>query len=398
MSFQLSLKKLALALVLLTCTCAFSQVSPFMGLGNLQAFDNNGLACTACTLYTYQAGTTTQQATFTDYTGLYANPNPITFGSGARGLIWLTSTASYKLVLCLQNDGPSCAPADVLFSVDHVPGCMGCSTGGSSFTGTFISGSPLPATTGIVELASTDSICWRNQANNANLCISKDASDILTWTGSTIKYPETSCTVTGANEDYLCPSAANHRLVQSGNGGAYEQLVMAGQGINNSDEVTALQFGPTTANLCASVGSGLLGWDGTNICNQNVTSLTFGSTTIGLNSTAPTTNQTLQYDGTHISGFSLGFSKISSGTNSSPCTTGATAYASCSTSVSIYPTQADTNYAATCSGVGSTPTGEAFIQNVIKGTGAMVVLTVNGTSSGAVASGFNEIDCIAIHP
>ena len=56
-------------------------------------------------LYSYQAGTTTQQATYVDYTGTVLNPNPIPFGSGARVAIWLTSTASYKFVLCQQNDG-----------------------------------------------------------------------------------------------------------------------------------------------------------------------------------------------------------------------------------------------------------------------------------------------------
>jgi hypothetical protein len=218
---------LVFAAVLLACACLPSSaqtVSPFMGLGNYQVFDNNGALCTACVVYSYQAGTTTQQATYTDYTGSFTNPDPIPFSSGARVAIWLTSTASYKFVLCLQNDGAACAPSDVLFSMDHVPGCAGCSTGGNTFTGTFISGTPNPATTGILELATTDSICWRNTANNANLCISKDASDVLTWTGSTIKLPETSCTVGGASQDYLCPNSATHHMSLNNNNGGYGSI------------------------------------------------------------------------------------------------------------------------------------------------------------------------------
>jgi len=212
------------ALILLACSCyanAVPALSPFMALGNAQFFDNNGQALTAGVLYSYQAGTTTQQATFTDYTGATMNPNPIPFGSGARVNIWLTSSASYKFVLCLQNDGAFCAPADILFSVDHVPGCGGCATGGSPYIGTFISGSPSPATTGILELASTDAICWRNTAGTTNLCITKDTSDILDWTGGTIKLPELGCGPTASGYDYLCPNSAIHRLSISNNNNPY---------------------------------------------------------------------------------------------------------------------------------------------------------------------------------
>ena len=214
------------AALLVLCACfAHSQVSPFQGLGSAQFFDNNGNELTSGVLYSYAAGTTTQQATYTDSTGVFANPNPLPFSSGGRVTIWLTSTLKYKFVLCLQNDGSFCAPADVLFSVDQVPGCAGCSAaGGTTFTGTFISGTTNPATTGILELASTDPICWRNQAGTTNLCITKDSSDILSWSGSTIKLPETNCTVTGSSYDYLCPNVATHHLSASLNTGAYGSI------------------------------------------------------------------------------------------------------------------------------------------------------------------------------
>jgi len=166
---------LIFALVLALASFSHGQVTPFMSLGNAQFFDNNGKPLTAGVLYSFQAGTSTQQATYTDATGSTLNPNPIPFGSGARVAIWLNSVSIYKFVLCLQNDGPTCAPADVLFSVDQVPACPGCSGGGSIFTGTFISGTALPASTGVLRLASADAICWRNAAGTANLCISNSA-------------------------------------------------------------------------------------------------------------------------------------------------------------------------------------------------------------------------------
>ena len=206
-------------LLLLLCACfAHSQsIAPFMGLGNAQFFDNNGQALTAGVLYSYQAGTTTQQATYTDATGLTLNPNPIPFGSGARVGIWLNASNYYKFVLCLQNDGAYCAASDVLFSVDQVPGSPRLVSTGSVFTGTFISGSTTPATSGILRLASGDAICWRNTANTANLCISKDSNDILEWAGGTLKMPEVACSGNSASFDYLCADSSTHHWKFTGN-------------------------------------------------------------------------------------------------------------------------------------------------------------------------------------
>ena len=92
------------------------------------------------------------------------------------------------------------------------------------FTGTFISGTPSPASSGILELASIDSICWRNSANNTNLCISKDTSDVLTWTGAILKLPEASCSAGAVNEDYLCPNAATHHLSANNNNTGYQSI------------------------------------------------------------------------------------------------------------------------------------------------------------------------------
>jgi hypothetical protein len=220
-----------LALVAIVCTPVFAQTySPFQGLGQAQFFDNNGNELTNGVLYTYAAGTTTQQATYTDSTGATTNPDPIPFTTGGRVSIWLTSTLKYKFVLCLQNDGAFCAAADVLFSVDQVPGCAGCSTSGSPYIGTFISGSPNPAGTGILELATADQICWRNQANTTNLCVSKDSSDILTWAGGSFKFPEGSCAGSLSGYDYLCANSSIHRLSVSNSTTPYGAVVTTSAG------------------------------------------------------------------------------------------------------------------------------------------------------------------------
>ncbi len=259
----------ALSFLVLLCAtvCAAQTVFPFQGLGNAQFFDNNGTPLTAGVLYSFQAGTSTQQATYTDSTGLTLNPNPIPFGSGARVQIWLTSGAFYKFVLCSQNDGAFCAPADVLFSVDQVPGNPAGSTSGNTFIGTFISGSASPATTGILRLATSDQICWRNQANTANLCIFKDANDVLNWQGNAMAFAEGACSLSALNFDFLCASSANHRWIMSGNGGSQLQLVAAGVDINTLDQVTQLHFGATATPLSGTAPSAsqFLQWNGTNI-------------------------------------------------------------------------------------------------------------------------------------
>jgi hypothetical protein len=75
-------------------------LSAFGGVG-WQFFDNNGAPLAGGLIYTYAAGTTTPQATYTTSAGTIAHPNPIVLNSAGRvpgGEIWLL-IASYKFVL-----------------------------------------------------------------------------------------------------------------------------------------------------------------------------------------------------------------------------------------------------------------------------------------------------------
>lgn len=258
------MKKILFALLFL-CGHALAICSPFGATGVVQMFNNNGVPIPNGVIYSYAAGTSTQQASFTDSTCLVANNNPITLTSGGRANIWLNGAQFYKFVACLQNDGASCSPADVLFSVDNVPG--GPQGVGSPFVGTFISGSANPASTGILELASIDSICWRNQANTVNLCITKDTSDVLGWNGGDVKFTETTCSATAAGFDYLCADNSLHRWTMFNNGGTKTQIVGAGVDINNSDQVIQWHFGAQATPLSgvALVSGQPLIWNGTNI-------------------------------------------------------------------------------------------------------------------------------------
>ena len=81
-------------------------LSPVGGVA-AQFSDNNGVPLAGGKLYTYEAGTTTPQATYTTSAGTVARTNPIILDSAGRvpsgGEIWVTS-APYKFVLNTSAD------------------------------------------------------------------------------------------------------------------------------------------------------------------------------------------------------------------------------------------------------------------------------------------------------
>jgi hypothetical protein len=106
-------------------------LSPIGGAG-WQFFDNNGAPLTGGKLYTYAAGTTTPQATYTTNSGATAHANPIILDSAGRvsagGQIWLTVGLSYKFVLKTSVDTQ-------LWSADNITGISGAGLV-ENFTGT----------------------------------------------------------------------------------------------------------------------------------------------------------------------------------------------------------------------------------------------------------------------
>jgi len=76
-------------------------LSALAGAGQ-QFFDNNGNPLSGGKLWSYQAGTTTPQTTYTTAFGNVAHTNPIILDSAGRvatGQIWLTAGQNYKFVL-----------------------------------------------------------------------------------------------------------------------------------------------------------------------------------------------------------------------------------------------------------------------------------------------------------
>jgi len=76
-------------------------LSLFGGVG-AQFFDNNGVILSGGKIYTYAAGTTTPQITYTSSSGATPHANPIILDSAGRvpgGEIWLVAGILYKFTL-----------------------------------------------------------------------------------------------------------------------------------------------------------------------------------------------------------------------------------------------------------------------------------------------------------
>jgi hypothetical protein len=83
-----------------------TNLSPVGGAA-AQFLDNNGNPLTGGKLFTYEAGTTTPQATFTTFVGNVAHANPIILDAAGRvpgGEIWLTPSLDYKFSLFTSAD------------------------------------------------------------------------------------------------------------------------------------------------------------------------------------------------------------------------------------------------------------------------------------------------------
>jgi hypothetical protein len=80
-------------------------------------FDANGNPLAGGKLYTYQAGTTTPQATYTDSGGGTANANPVILDANGEATVWLDPTLSYKFILADSSD-------TVQWTVDDVIGLI----------------------------------------------------------------------------------------------------------------------------------------------------------------------------------------------------------------------------------------------------------------------------------
>jgi hypothetical protein len=85
-----------------------------------KAWDNQGIPLAGGKLFTYLAGSTTKQASFTDSTGGTPNTNPVILNYRGEANIWLDPTKVYKLVLAPSTDTDP--PTNPIWTVDQISG------------------------------------------------------------------------------------------------------------------------------------------------------------------------------------------------------------------------------------------------------------------------------------
>lgn len=128
-------------------------LSALAGAGQ-QFFDNNGNPLAGGKLWSYQAGTTTPQTTYTDVAGVVAHANPIILDSAGRvatGEIWLTAGDNYKFVLMTSANS-------TLATWDNITGINGT---GITSNASNVSFTGFKSQTGTVsDLADSDGSDW----------------------------------------------------------------------------------------------------------------------------------------------------------------------------------------------------------------------------------------------
>ena len=173
-------------------------LSPVAGAG-WQFFDANGVPLSGGKLYTYAAGTTTPQTTYTSASASVTNANPIILNSEGRvsgtNEVWLDISLAYKLILETSANVQ-------LWSADDLSGIAGLGsalpvasggTGVSSNTAYAVLCGGTTATNPIQSIASVGTAGQVLTSNGAGALPTMQAAFvsgmIILWSGSTASIP-----------------------------------------------------------------------------------------------------------------------------------------------------------------------------------------------------------------
>lgn len=203
-------------------------------------YDNSGNPLSGGKVWTYEAGTSTPLATYTDRGGAVANANPVVLDSAGRASIWLQTNVAYKIrvddsagnVIATVDDYYAGADPAQLVAAGIVPATGGTYTGLVSFAG----GATFDGTAA-QDLATLDSLNIAS-VQNANLWIN---SDMAIWQrgGSSV-----------ADGAYGFDRTVN--LCDTGNG-TLSQLSQPADGIPYAMRITQPDAGPKRFGFCQIV-------------------------------------------------------------------------------------------------------------------------------------------------
>ena len=178
----MKLSSRALCATALWLACSFAALAQvpvsLMPVVRQQFFGSSGLPLAGGLVYTYVAGTSTPAPTYLDSTGTSQNTNPITLDGGGFAAIWIP--AAPIDVAVFNSSGTQ---QYKVLNVTALPLVV------TSLTANFFqSATTNPALSGFLRMGSPDQICWRNNGNSADVCLSKNASDTLLFNGNQFAY------------------------------------------------------------------------------------------------------------------------------------------------------------------------------------------------------------------
>lgn len=87
----------------------------------LQFFDQTGTPLSFGCVFTYESGTTTPLATYTDNSGTTLNSNPVILSAGGSANIWLQAGAAYTFRVKSAGDS-NCSSGSTLYTVNGIGG------------------------------------------------------------------------------------------------------------------------------------------------------------------------------------------------------------------------------------------------------------------------------------
>lgn len=408
-----TLKKLLFILVLMLPIFAHGQASvALMPVPHYQFFDANGIPLSGGCLFAYISGTVTNQATYTDFTGVVQNSNPVILDAGGYANIWLDQTKTYKFKL-VSSGGANCASGTSQWTVDNVPG--------NASSSHLFAGDGTCSSTGIGFVSEITTGFIRSASGTIDVCSA--GVDVLRITAAALRpFTAGSMTLGTAafpySSEYIGAVGTNNAQITGTFTGARvftlpdvasDTFVM----LNAAQTVTNKSFKADTNKIVdptditkilnfsesgATTGTTLT-LAGIQTVNRTITFPDATDTVAVLNATQTMLAKTLTsptitgptFNTSVAQGSAFKFQNFSTGP---PCSTSGAAGATCVNAYTWTVAFADSNYIMGCTGLGQANTATGPTVEVITASG----FTVRVTSIAATVASFSSYNCWAFHP
>lgn len=109
-----------LGFLLIFAACSFGQNAALLPWTPTQFLSTTGAPLAAGKVCTYQAGTSTPLATYTDSSAGTPNANPVILDSTGSANIWLANNTAYKIIVLTAGTDGTCSTGTTIRTVDNV--------------------------------------------------------------------------------------------------------------------------------------------------------------------------------------------------------------------------------------------------------------------------------------